>query len=667
MSSSSRAPLQINRLAPEGAHGIRVLPVAHERVEIAAVVRGVLDRLRPAGVAVELPTQLTEKLGAAVRRLPRISVLLSEEPGQEALVWVVAPGDPIVEAVRWAQENGRPFFCVDPDVRYRARHRDPVPDPYAIWTLGAEAYLELLVKSGAQRPVHDDDRVREQGMAYFSRQARRTLDGELLVLTGAAHAQRLRALLEGPVARPMIRLGKSSAGLWHLDPVSLTGLMADAPLAHAAWEGARDGSIPEAPELGEALSRKISVARFGLRVITGEGDEDRQLRRRRLAEYAAATAVRAGPAGWAPDRRRLAEVVWRVGAGSLREQTDSELAAWQRRLFFDYSRRHARLQGLLAPGLYEWTVAARGVGDDNLAWEVFDAARTYPWQWQESEIPVARLDGSELDLGSRKIRFRRGFLSVKGRPLRVPVRQRPEPEDPAEWLKGFDAAGICSYPAEDLVIEDYGRFLQAKAKSILAAERSRTEPFSSGLLDGIDLRETLRNPHQDRIYVREALRAPGEAGSVVVIFDRDRDDRLFPFRMTWLGEHDQESDMAFYSTDPGSQVVGPGILRATYGGFMLTMPRGRLFDVWEDPDYRFCREKAEVLCLAAIDYSREKIVVHVAEEAPGERLRRYAGAQGKRLLHVPMASLSPISLRKIRVLHLLAGHDKRKVAKSYVW
>ena len=129
------ADLDLERLAPESAPGIRVLPVVHERVELAAVVRAVLDRLQPAAVAVELPTRLKDVVRSAVRRLPQISVVLSEEPDEEAMVWVVAPGDPIVEAARWAEERELPFFCIDPDVRYRARHRDAVPDPYAVWSL----------------------------------------------------------------------------------------------------------------------------------------------------------------------------------------------------------------------------------------------------------------------------------------------------------------------------------------------------------------------------------------------------------------------------------------------------------------------------------------------------------------------------------------------------
>jgi hypothetical protein len=137
--------------------------------------------------------------------------------------------------------------------------------------------------------------------------------------------------------------------------------------------------------------------------------------------------------------------------------------------------------------------------------------------------------------------------------------------------------------------------------------------------------------------------------------------------MTWLGEHHDESDMAFYSTHPAEQVVGPGILRATYGGFLMTVPPGRLFDVWRDPDYRGLPEKADVLLAAGIDYSEEAIVVHVAAQPPRDALRHYAAARGKRIVHVPLGSLSPRTLRKIRVLHILVGHDKRAIAKDYVW
>src|ERR1039458_2451147 len=71
------------------------------------------------------------------------------------------------------------------------------------------------------------------------------------------------------------------------------------------------------------------------------------------------------------------------------------------------------------------------------------------------------------------------------------------------------------------VIEDFGRFLKKKGKSVLSEERSTVEPFTASLLDGIDLRETIRNWHEGKIFVKNIQKIYGEVGSVVVIFDED--------------------------------------------------------------------------------------------------------------------------------------------------
>jgi hypothetical protein len=312
-------------------------------------------------------------------------------------------------------------------------------------------------------------------------------------------------------------------------------------------------------------------------------------------------------------------------------------------------------------------VGARGVGDDNLAWEVFDVGRCYPWQDEEAEIATARVDGELLDLGTRTIRFRRRFMRVKQRPVAVPVRKRPVAEEPGEWLQAFQGDSICSYPPEDVVVEDWGRHLKERAVSVLSAERSRSEPFTTSMLDGIDLRETLLRLHEGRIWVREQGRDVGAAGSVVMIFDEDLHGNRYPYLMSWLGEHEQESDMALYATDPLQQVVGPGIMRATYGGFMLTYPPGRLYDVWQDSDYHGARSKPEALLMAAVDYSIEKLVVHVGLHPPASPIRDYATARNRRIVHLPIGSLSPVSIRQVRVVHILAGRDKRDIAKDYIW
>jgi hypothetical protein len=658
--------MDIDRIAPLAVPGIRILPVLHDRVDFGSLVARVLDVVDPAVVAVELPTTMAEAVESAVERLPRMSLVVSEEPGEDAVVWITAPGDPMVEALRWAIERGRPRILIDPDVRHRARRNEAYPDPHAMHELGAESYLEIVAEMAGGEERGETDALRERGMAYHLQRAARTADGPLLALVGAAHAGRLGTLLDGPTAPPLARQHRSTVLVRNLHPDDLTGILHDPPIAHAVHELIRHNRLPDRPRFGDTVSRRIELIRDGLRVIAGEPITDDEERAHALAAWAARDAHRRDSNGrLSVDRERLAGVIWRVAAASWEEQTTNSVEPWQRSVFDDYSRRHARVQGMLVPGLYEWVVGARGVGDDNLAWETFTAARCYPWQTAESEIETARVDGEMLDLGTRRVRFHRRFFRVKKR--LVPIRSRATTDDPAEWLEAFDGNGICSYPPEDVVVEDYGRYLQAKAISILTAENSRSEPFTTSMLDGLDLRETLLRIHEGRVWVQEKGRSPGEAGSVIAVFDEDPGGAGYPYLLSWLGEHDQESDMAFYATDPTQQIVGPGILRATYGGFMLTSPPGRLFDVWQDGDYRSARSKPEVLTMAALDYSREKLVVHLSPSPPSEAMKAYAAGQSKRLVHIPLGSVSPITVRKIRVVHILAGHDKRRIAKDYVW
>jgi len=260
----------------------------------------------------------------------------------------------------------------------------------------------------------------------------------------------------------------------HLHPDSLTAALPDAPLAHSVWEILRSGRLPGEPELFATVAPRIEASYGPLTVIAGGRSETPDARPHRIASYAAHHASRSTPDGPVVDRAALSGVVWRVGAASYREQTSTETARWQRRLFFDFSRRYSRVQGRLAPGLYEMVVAARGVGDDNLAWEIFDAARSYPWQDAAAEIETARIDGEELDLGTRTVRFRRRFLRTKQRPLAVPVRRHPSPDDPADWLRAFSGDSICSYPPEDIVVEDWGRHLKQRAVSVLRAESTHS-------------------------------------------------------------------------------------------------------------------------------------------------------------------------------------------------
>ncbi len=342
------------------------------------------------------------------------------------------------------------------------------------------------------------------------------------------------------------------------------------------------------------------------------------------------------------------------------------MAHWQRRLLARYTRNLALAGDALAAGIFDLTVAARGVADDNYAWEVWEAAGKYPPQKTESDLLTMRISGEEMWSDTRRIRLRRRLPSTKRRLRPFGLKPRKKEKFPGEWASQLNGAGICSYPPEDLVIEDYGRFLKKKGKSILSEERVHVEPFTTSILDGIDLRETIRKWYEGRIYVRQFQKIHGEVGSVVVIFDEDRDNR-YSYMTTWLGENQNESDMAFYSTFPFDNLVGPGIGRAEYGGFLMSLPPRRMYDVWQDADYEFAESKSERLLLAALDYSLNGYVVYVAARPPRSIFKTIASRAGRTIIYIPIGQLSPVSVKKIRVVHVLDGYDKRPIAKDFVW
>jgi len=297
---------------------------------------------------------------------------------------------------------------------------------------------------------------------------------------------------------------------------------------------------------------------------------------------------------------------------------------------------------------------------------VWRMANRYLAQQEVSDIDTVRLSASEIWINTKRLRIRRRLPRPKQRLKPTGLKPRKREKVPGEWARQTTGEAICSYPPEDLVIEEYGRFIKKKAKALLSEERVRVEPFTTSILDGIDIRETIRNWHRKKIFVRQADRLAGEVGAVVVIFDEDTEDR-YQYLTTWLGEHQNESDMAFYSTFPFDHLVGPGIGRAEYGGLLMTLPPRRLVDVWSDPDYDYAESKSERLLMAALDYSVERFVVYVASKPPRSIFRSIAGHLGRKILYVPIGQLSPTKVKRLRVVHVLDSYSRRAEAKEYLW
>ncbi len=637
---------------------VHALPVLHYRMEFAQLVRMAWAHIRPDAVAIELPATLEIPFLRALRRLPQISVI-SYQVGTEPVYLVVEPADPLVEAARQALESGIPLHFVDVDSDAYPRHHDQLPDSYSISRIGLAAYYREYCAAYATEQPCREDRRREGGIAYRLQMMARSHQ-RILFVCGMAHLARVKQLFAVPQGVPLERIKRAGVNVFNLHPDSCREILAEFPFLSAVYE-LRRGPLPDEPvERGAGLRKRFHA----LELIRG-GKE--QVSEEQLLENAIhRTARHLGPAGAFLDRQRLIYRLFSESARHYRQETGEVLHVWQKRAFFRFARNYALQCGMLLPDLFQLLAAARGCIDDNFAYAFCRLATCYPWQSESSDLATISISPEEIWGGSRRISFRPRQKRSKGL-SQMGLLKRKREARPGEWLEGFDDPSICSYPPEDIAIEEYGRFLKRKGCMQLSEEQTRTEKFSSSLLDGIDMRETLRNIHEGAIYVREQQRVAGGVGCLVVIFDEDRKSERYPYRMTWLGEHEQESDMAFYATDPSENIVGPGICRCEYGGFMLSYPPRRMMDVWHDPDYHPAVTRAEVLLQAALDYSIEKHVVYVAARPPRSIFKQMASRRDRKIVYIPLGSLSPHKLKQMRILHILSGKDKRELAKEYIW
>jgi hypothetical protein len=588
-------------------------PVVPGRVEFAVELREAILRDRPQVIALELPVTLQQAWIRAVERLPQITLLFypDDAAGADQAVYItVEPGDPFTEAIRTGLEISAEIVFCDPDSGERPHLRDMYPDTYAIRHIGLAKYVEAYRVYPQPRFV--DLERHAAGIAWKLQGVNPLAD--VLVLVSLNLLDPVLDAMEEPQAQPMTRTRRRDIELLNPHPESLGEILLDYPALQWRYETFR----------GERTNASLI------------------------------------------DRRHAQLAVFREAEREYEINTGERVAHWQRRLLARYTRNLALVSQDLTAGIFDLAVAARGVVDDNFAWDVWEAASRYPEQRTESDLPTVRISGNEVWLDTRRIRLRRRLPNTKQKLRPYGLRPRKKEKTPGEWASQLNGAGICSYPPEDLVVEDYGRFLKAKGKSMLSEERTRVEPFTTSILDGVDMRETIRKWYEKRIYVRQFQKIQGEVGSVVVIFDEDRDNR-YPYNTTWLGENQNESDMAFYSTFPFDNMVGPGIGRAEYGGFLMSLPPRRMYDVWQDPDYAFAESKSEKLLLAALDYSIYRFVVYVAARPPRSIFKTIASRAGRTIIYIPIGQLSPVSLKKIRVVHVLDGYDKREMAKDYLW
>lgn len=331
-----------------------------------------------------------------------------------------------------------------------------------------------------------------------------------------------------------------------------------------------------------------------------------------------------------------------------------------------YIRNLSLIDRRMTPDLYSIVVAAKQVFGDQYAIHAAETARQYPFykttpaEMVQLGIERCRLPNLDVvDLVSR----------LPGPPISwrsCDLKRRPDNADVQRWRMHWNPFSQCSWPPEDEAIENFRTHVFDAAKAVMGADLARTEKFTSSVMDGIDIRETLRHWYDGDIYVKVIPPSHGNLDCAVMLFDSPADPREYPWRTTWYAEHENESTLAFFGTDFRNEMVGPGICLANYGGAMFLYPPVSIPDIWNDPRLDFTETLEERLLAAACLHSQSPHIALLSPLPPGAGWRRLAKRFKKKWVHLPLGQFSDSTVQQLRLVHVLNGREVRSYAADFI-
>lgn len=610
---------------------IAVLPIIHGSGDCALEVRRVMLSRRFDCLAVPLPPSFQAGVEQALDALPAITVVTQREPVAPPRPWSpdepeasdeddpavsyvpVDPCQPVIAALRIALQERIPRRFIDLETAVFEPVGAILPDPYALKQVSLEKFAAALLPGIPRPPAQGQQRVRH-------------------------------------MAEQLHRLEQKH------ESVLLVCSMLDWPWIREAYSdrtpATQEDDEVEDPEIYAADTKTLLFLLGELPFITGlyelarqELDDDENLSVDGIKALLQATRER----------------YKKEGKNRGRKLTPHLLS-----VFLKYVRNLSLMERRMTPDLYTLVVAAQQIAGDRFAVALAETVRDYPFS---KTLPYETLQagmtrGRLPDGTAVRMKCRLPGPPITWRTLKLTP--KPERKQQHEWQMKWNPYSQCSWPPEDEVIERFRTHVRDKALTIIGTDLARSEKFTTSLMDGLDIRETLRNWHTRDLYVKVNPPTRGRLDCVVMLFDVPADPRDYPWRTTWHAEHEEESTLAFFATDFHQEMVGPGIGLATYGAAMFLFPPRPIPDIWSDRRLDFCNTLEDRLVAAGCLHSDFRHVAILSESPPGAGWRRMARRFGKNLVHVPLGHFSQATVQQLRLVHVLNGRQIRSFAADFI-
>ncbi|MGC1276369.1 MAG: hypothetical protein WBC44_21920 [Planctomycetaceae bacterium] len=612
---------------------VTCLPVIHGSGDFAVEVRRMMLEHRFDCLAVPLPASFGSAVTAAVERLPAITTVVQPEPrsfdvadwspdaddddddsDRQGVSYVpVDPCQPVIAALRIARQEHLAVRFIDPETAKFESYGLSLPDPYALKRVRSDRFAAALLPAlprlegqAADRCVAMAKRLRELEEQFTS----------ILFVCSIAEWPWVREAYQDRAPQRTFDDDVEDVETYAVEPNTLAFLLGELPYITGLYECARTELDPD---------ENLSID--GIKALLLE------TRDRYKAEF----------------------------KGRARKVTPKLAAS-----YFQYVRNLSLVDRRLTPDLYTLIVAAQQIFGDALAITLAETARDYPFA-PSADLRTCKMGIGKMQLPDGEIA---GAVSrLPGPPVfwrSLSLTRRAPKIQQDQWRMRWNPYRQCSWPPEDEKIENFRTHVKDVALAMLGTDLARSEKFTTSIMDGLDIRETLRNWHTGDIYVKVQPPTRGNLDCAVMLFDSPADPRDYPWRVTWHAEHQNESTLCFFATSYMDEIVGPGVGQSTYGGCMFLFPPRPVPDVWQDPRFDFADTMEERLLAAGCHYSEHRHIALLSESPPGAGFRRLARRYGKKLVHVPLGRMSQDTVSRLRVFHVLNGRQVRSYAAHFI-
>lgn len=606
---------------------VRVMPIIHGSGDFAVRVREELLSRPYDCLAVPLPPSFQEDVESAIEQLPAISIVaqLDADPDDSEHGFSYVPIDPcqgVIAALRLAMGERIKREFIDLETPKFVSTTHTFPDPYALKRVSPAGFAAAVLPAIPPPEPGSQHAERVVWMAARLRALEERYKSILFVCSlmdwpWIKDAYLCKLELDEPenFFAPM--------QTFSVDPATLIFVLGELPFLTGLYERGRRELTPDDNVSVDGVKEMVLHARDVLKT-------------------------------------KLPKVAQRVTPQLLT-------------VYFRYIRNLSLIGRRLTPDLYSLVIGAKQTAGDDFALAVAEAAREYPYAGQIERSEYSE-NPSDLRMGVDRAEVpgwgtARMVSRLPGQSLSwrsCELRPKPAERDRRNWKQRWNPFGMCSWPPEDDRIESFHRHVRDQAKAIIGADLARSEKFTTSVMDGIDIRETLRNWHTGDLYVKVIPPSRGTIEVVVFLFDVPADPKLYTSRTTWYAEHLAESTLAFYATDHFKNMVGPGIAQAEYGGALFLFPPRPIADIWTDHRLDFTETLEERLLAGAFLHSNERHVAVVSPGAPRASWRRLARRFGRKIVHLPLKRFGGQLIERLRIFHVLNGKTVRSYAAQFI-